>query len=157
MKKDAVISKDNKYRYLLSRTWDDSKPIVAFIGLNPSIADDKIDDPTVNRCINFAKSWGYGGFYMLNLFAFRATEPKNMFKAESPIGDENDKYILKYSKQVDKVVCAWGNHGKYKERSTYIFNLINNTYYLKMNKSGEPAHPLYLKANLTPIQYKELR
>ena len=68
MKKDAILSDCKKYRYSLSRTWDESKPLIGFIGLNPSTADDVIDDPTITRCINFAKSWGGGGLYMGNLF-----------------------------------------------------------------------------------------
>jgi hypothetical protein len=93
MKKDAILSQDRKYRYVLSRIWDESKPMVVIIGLNPSTADEKDDDNTITKCINFAKQWGYGGLYMLNLFAFRATSPSDMFNADSPIGDENDKYI----------------------------------------------------------------
>ena len=90
MKKDAILSEDRKYRYVLSRIWDESKSMVMIIGLNPSTADETIDDPTIVRCIDFAKNWGYGGIYMLNLFAFRATLPKDMFSVENPIGDEND-------------------------------------------------------------------
>ncbi|GHX72979.1 hypothetical protein VCSRO16_3593 [Vibrio cholerae] len=73
MKNTAELSKCRKYRYALWRTWDSDKPFAMFIGLNPSTADEKNDDPTLRRCINFAKSWGYGGVCMANLFAFRAT------------------------------------------------------------------------------------
>ncbi len=152
MKTDAILSKDRKYRYLLSRIWDSSKPMVMIIGLNPSTADETENDPTITRCINFATSWGYGGFYMLNLFGFRATKPSDMFNAKEPIGDENDKYIDKYAKICDKVVCAWGNDGNYKNRSKDVLSKIDNTYYLKLNKSGEPAHPLYLSSDLVPIK-----
>ena len=154
MKKDAILSKDRKYRYVLSRIWDDTKPTVAIIGLNPSTADEIEDDNTITRCINFAKSWGYGGVYMLNLFAFRATKPDDMFNAEEPIGSDNDKFIEEYSKKCDKVICAWGNDGIYKNRSKEIRTKINNLFYLKLNKSGEPSHPLYLSADLTPIEFK---
>lgn len=82
MKKDAILSQDRKYRYVLSRIWDESKPMVVIIGLNPSTADEKDDDNTITKCINFAKQWGYGGLYMLNLFAFRATSPSDMFNAD---------------------------------------------------------------------------
>jgi hypothetical protein len=153
MKTDAILSADRKYRYVLSRIWDESKPTVMIIGLNPSTADEEKNDPTIIRCINFAKNWGYGGVYMLNLFGFRATQPKNMFNAENPIGDENDKYIVKYSKICDKVICAWGNDGSYKNRNKEVLYKIENSYYLKLNKTGEPAHPLYLKDDLTPIRF----
>ena len=73
MIKDAILSEDRKYRYILSRTWDETKPTVLFIGLNPSTADEKTDDPTIRKCINYAKCWGYGKILMANLFAFRNT------------------------------------------------------------------------------------
>jgi hypothetical protein len=151
--KDAILSKDRKYRYLLSRIWDDSKPKVVFIGLNPSTADELEDDPTITRCINFANSWGYGGIYMLNLFAYRTTYPKKLFKAHSPIGRFNNKYLIEYSQKTDKVICAWGNDGKFLNRSSEVKKILKNTYYLKLNKSNEPAHPLYLKKDLLPIRF----
>lgn len=154
MEKGAEISNDNKYRYLLWRIWEKSLPLIAFIGLNPSTADDKLDDPTIIRCINFSKEWGYGGFYMLNLFAFRSTDPLNLKKEFDSIGLENEKYIKSIIHQVNKVICIWGNHGIYLNQNKKILNLIKNPYCLKINKSGEPAHPLYLKKDLLPIEYK---
>lgn len=153
MKKDAILSEDRKYRYVLSRIWDERKPKVMIIGLNPSTADETEDDPTLGRCVDFADSWGYGGVYMLNLFAFRATKPKDMFNASEPIGEENDTYLKNYANKVDKIVCAWGNDGKYQGRSSEIRNNFNNLFYLKMNQTGEPAHPLYLKSELTPQKF----
>lgn len=153
MKKDAILSEDRKYRYVLSRIWDESKPLVVIIGLNPSTADEKDDDNTIKKCINFSKNWGYGGLYMLNLFAFVATAPSDMFNASSPIGEENSKYIEKYSKLSDKVICAWGNNGNFKNRSKEVLLNIENKFYLKLNKTGEPAHPLYLNKNLIPIKF----
>ncbi len=154
MKTDAILSKNRKYRYVLSRIWDESKPTVMIIGLNPSTADETENDPTIIKCIDFAKSWGYGGVYMLNLFGFRATKPKDMFNTDEPIGQDNDKYIEEYSKICDKVICAWGNDGSYKNRSKDILSKIENTYYLKLNQTGEPAHPLYLKGDLIPIKFE---
>lgn len=89
MKKSAILSDDRKYRYSLSRVWDESKNKVMFIGLNPSTADETEDDPTIRRCINFAKSWGYVGLEMTNLFAFRATAPKDMKNTKEPIETVN--------------------------------------------------------------------
>jgi len=123
------------------------------IGLNPSTADAMNDDPTITRCINFAKSWGYGGVYMLNLFAFRTPKPQMMLDADEPIGIENDKYLVEYALKCDKVVCAWGNDGSYKNRSSEIKSKLSNLYYLALNKSGEPSHPLYLKSELVPIKF----
>ena len=153
MKKNAILSEDRKYRYVLSRIWDETKPKVMIIGLNPSTADETEDDPTIGRCISFSKSWGYGGVYMLNLFAFRATQPKDMFNAENPIGLENNSYIEIYSKKVDKIVCAWGNHGTYKNRGNEIREKFDKLFYLKLNQTGEPAHPLYLKSELVPKKW----
>ncbi|WP_323594833.1 DUF1643 domain-containing protein [Aliarcobacter butzleri] len=155
MKKDAILSDDRKYRYVLSRIWDESKSKVVIIGLNPSTADENEDDKTITKCINYAKKWNYGGLYMLNLFAFRATFPEDMFNAEYPIGEENDLYIEKYSKLSDVVICAWGNSGIYKNRNEDVLSKIENKYYLKLNKTGEPAHPLYLSKQLTPIKFKD--
>jgi hypothetical protein len=145
MKKGAHISIDKKYRYSLYRIWNDELPKVAFICLNPSIADDKIDDPTINRCIEFAKSWGYGGFYMLNLFAFRATNPSELTKVNDPIGMDNQNVILETITKVDKVICAWGNEGILLNQNKKILSIIENPYCIKINSSGEPSHPLFLK------------
>lgn len=150
MKKDAKLSSCRKYRFALWRIWDDSKPYVLFIGLNPSTADEIEDDPTIKRCINYGKLWGYGGVCMANLFSFRAREPKDMLGAKDPIGLDNDKWLVELSGKAGLVVAAWGNHGSYRGRSQRVRNLVSNLHYLKMNKSGEPAHPLYLKANLQP-------
>jgi hypothetical protein len=122
-----------------------------FVGLNPSTADETSDDPTLTRCINFAKSWGYGGVCMANLFAFRATEPSDMKASDDPIGAENNKWLEKLAKDAALVVAAWGNDGSYLERSEQVKELLPNLYCLKLNKSGEPAHPLYQAAKLKPM------
>ena len=124
-----------------------------FVGLNPSTADENTDDPTLTRCINFAKSWGFGGVCMANLFAFRATQPQDMKSAKNPIGPKNDQWLQKLASEAGLVVAAWGNDGSYLNRSGKIRALLPNMYYLKLNKSGEPAHPLYQKADLEPVQW----
>jgi len=121
------------------------------VGLNPSTADETEDDPTLIRCINFAKSWGFGGVCMANLFAFRATDPSDMMAANEPVGSENDTWLNKLPKDAGIVVAAWGNNGGYLDRSTQVKNILPELHYIKMNKSGEPAHPLYLKASLKPV------
>lgn len=153
MKTDAKFSKCRKYRYALWRTWDDTKPLVMIIGLNPSTADETENDPTITRCINFAKSWGYGGVCMANLFAFRATEPNDMKASPEPVGLDNDAWLVKLSKEADIVVAAWGNHGSFLKRSNIVKDALSSLYFIKMNKSGEPAHPLYLKSNLKPLPW----
>lgn len=155
MKKDAIISKDGKFRYKLSRVWDEGLPNVVIVGLNPSIADADIDDPTYVRCVNFAKSWGYGSLSMLNLFAYRATDPAELLNKEYIIGEDNDTYLKQAFKHADKVVCAWGNGGTLFGRNKEVLQLIDEPYCIKMNKSGEPAHPLYLGQHLAPIKMEK--
>lgn len=147
MKKGACFSECNTYRYTLWRIWDESKPIVTFIGLNPSTADATNDDPTIGRCIQFAKSWGCGGIYMLNLFAYRSTDPKAMKMYNSPIGLKNDKTILDIAQKSKLVVACWGNHGSHLARSGQVRKLLGEIKlsYLVLNKTGEPKHPLYVK------------
>lgn len=153
MKKKANISKDKIYRYTLSRTWDSTKPTVLFIGLNPSIADENVDDPTVTRCINFAKDWGYGTLLMANLFAYRTTYPKEIYLIDDPIGKDNDYYLLECVKQSDLIIACWGNNGTYMDREKIIKELVPNLYCLQKNKNGTPHHPLRLPRNINPIPF----
>lgn len=150
MIKGAELSPCRRYRYALWRVWDESKPTVMFIGLNPSTADETIDDPTLIRCINFAKAWGYGGVYTANLFAYRATKPKDLLKRKRVVGKENNHWLQTLASKVEIIIAAWGNDGTYQNRAQQVKELIGPLHYLKMNKSGEPAHPLYLKADLKP-------
>ena len=151
----SIFSKCNKYRYVLWRTWDNDKPKVMFIGLNPSTADAKRNDPTIRRCINFAKRWGFGGMYVCNLFAFKATHPNVLLANQNPVGNRNDYYLKKYLKQVPRVVVAWGNHGTHLNRHLEVMKFLEHPYCLKINKSGQPTHPLYQKAesDLIPFNY----
>jgi len=151
MKKDARLSACRLYRFALWRTWDESRPPAMFIGLNPSTADEQDDDPTLVRCMNFARSWGYGGVCTANLFAYRATEPKDMLVTKKPVGRGNDRWLQQLSAEAGIVIAAWGNHGIHMGRAERVRGLIPDLYYLKMNKSGQPAHPLYLKSTLLPI------
>lgn len=151
MNKGAVLSDCRTYRYALWRTWDTNKPYAMFVGLNPSTADETEDDPTITRCINFAKSWGYGGLCMVNLFAFRATKPDDMKKATDPVGSENDQWLLKLASGAGIVIGAWGNNGAYQGRAEHVKGLVSDMSYLQLNKTGHPTHPLYLKADLKPI------
>ena len=153
MKKGAELSPCRRYRYALWRIWDDSKPTVMFIGLNPSTADETVDDPTLIRCIKFAKAWGYGGVYTANLFAYRATQPKDLLKRKRVVGKDNDYWLQQLAHKTELIIAAWGNDGQYQNRSEKVKQQIQPLHYLKMNKSGEPAHPLYLKANLTPTLF----
>ncbi len=150
MKNTAALSDCRRYRFALWRTWDASKSYALFIGLNPSTADEKSDDPTLVRCINYAKLWGYGGVCMANLFAYRATDPVKIKEVNDPIGRGNNIWLAKLAKNAGIVIAAWGNHGAYLSRSDEVRQLLPTLYCLKLNKSGEPAHPLYQKADIFP-------
>ena len=113
MKKHAIISQDDKYRYQLSRIWEEEKPKVLFIMLNPSTADADVDDPTIRRVVNFAKSWGYGGVFVGNLYAFRSTDPKGLRYIDNPVGEDNIGHAL------TGLICK----GEY-----YIYDSNNNYF-----------------------------
>ena len=152
----AIFSECEKYRYSLTREWDSSKEKILFLLLNPSTADAEHDDPTIRRCTNYAKLWGYGGLYIGNIFAFRATEPTVMRKQSDPIGPLNNGFILMLHKQAAITVAGWGSNGSFLNREAYIKRLLkSNIYYLKLTKDGHPGHPLYLKKDLKPIKYGE--
>jgi hypothetical protein len=151
MKTDAILSTCRKYRYALWRIWDESKPAVMFIGLNPSTADEVEDDSTVGRCIDFAKSWGYGGISIANLFAYRTKDPSLMFSAQDPIGPENDFWLKNLAKDAAIIIAAWGNDGARLGRSKQVSEILPSLYCLKLNKTGEPHHPLYLPKTVQPI------
>jgi hypothetical protein len=150
MNKDARLSDDRTYRYALWRTWDKAQPSVMFIGLNPSTADEEQDDPTIRRCAGFARSWGYGGLIMANLFAYRATIPKEMREAHDPVGPENDWWLQSLSEEAAIVIGAWGNGGQFLDRGNIVIKTFRGMHCLKMTQLGQPAHPLYLKGNLRP-------
>ena len=149
----AFLSEDRRYRYALWRTLGAGSNYVMFIGLNPSTADETNDDPTIRRCINFAKDWGYDALCMCNLFAFRATLPKDMIAARDPVGPMNDGVIRFLSANASMVVAAWGVYGRHINRDNDVMNLIENAHYLKLNSDGTPSHPLYLPKISTPIPY----
>lgn len=155
MKNSAHLSKCRQYRYALWRGWDETKPQIMFIGLNPSTADETSDDATLIRCIRFARAWGYGSVCMANLFAYRATLPATMMKAPDPVGKQNNRWLKRLSSESALVVAAWGNGGTFQNRSAAVRKLIPTLHYLKLNRSGEPAHPLYLKHNLQPLPLEE--
>ena len=143
-KSGAILSKNRHYRYALWRIWDERKPWVLFIGLNPSTADESHDDNTLKKCIHYASQWGYGGVYMANLFAVRATKPSVMKQHRSLIGSANDDHLDDLYNRAGIVVAAWGNDGVYQNRSAAIKDKYSSLYCMKVNKSGEPGHPLYL-------------
>lgn len=148
----AIFSEDRRFRYALIRRWDIGRSCVGFIGLNPSTADEVVNDPTVRRCIGFAKSWGYGGLLMLNAFAFRATDPAVMKAEPDPVGPGNDEALVKYAGLASLVVAAWGVHGAWMNRGTKVREILDaagvRLHVLGLTVAGHPKHPLYLKKDL---------
>jgi hypothetical protein len=145
----ALFSDCRTWRYSLWRVWQPELRPTAFICLNPSTADETNDDPTVRRCINFAKKWGTGGFFMLNAFAVRSTDPKLLYSFPDPVGPENDRNLIRFAKLCSIVVAAWGVHAsKVGDRHSYLLDLfkVNRVplHCLKVTKGGMPSHPLYL-------------
>ena len=144
-KKGALLSRNRLYRYALWREWDSNKGTCVFIGLNPSTANETEDDPTLRRCVNFAKSWGFGKCVMLNLFAYRATVPDELKKQDKPVGYKSNHYIKTQSVDADLVVVAWGNHGSFLTRDKKVLKLLKDipVKCFQVTAKGQPAHPLY--------------
>lgn len=153
LESSALFSPCGRYRYELRRIWERNRPPAMFVGLNPSTADAERDDPTVRRCIQFARDWGWGGVVVVNLFAYRATFPADLFRAAAPIGPENDRCLAHRQGGAGVVVAAWGNHGIYRDRAAEVLSKLHRPHYLRLNGSGQPAHPLYLPSDLTPIPF----
>jgi len=150
----ATFDSTRCYRYLLWREWDAIAPKVGFVMLNPSQADDTVDDPTIRRCIGFARSWGYGGMEVVNLFAYRTAHPKNLRQVQDPIGQENDRYLESLGQRVERIILAWGNWGRLMERDRVVWSLLaqhQNLYCLGLTKLQQPCHPLYLKKTVVPL------
>ncbi len=150
----AVFSPCGRYRYKLWRVWDPDRPLgcVMFLMLNPSTATDTEDDPTIRRCVGYARSWGYGGLCVGNLFAYRATDPTALRRAAHPVGPDNDRALRAMVAQCGLVVAAWGSHGaKYVQRVQEVLNLVRQPLYcLRPLRSGHPAHPLRQRKDIRP-------
>ncbi|VBB05589.1 Hypothetical protein LUCI_0799 [Lucifera butyrica] len=152
----ACIDDSRKYRYRLWRDFDTGSGIVTFIMLNPSTADATYNDPTITRCIGFAKAWGYGRLEVVNLFAYRSTDPSVLLKANNPVGDENDRHIIEAVEKSNMVVAAWGEKGKILKRNKKVEALLKNLsviYALEITKKGFPKHPLFVKEDVIPIEF----
>jgi hypothetical protein len=154
---NAIISSCEKYRYVLTRSLDSivrwHRPVL-FIMLNPSTADATQDDPTIRRCVNFAKREGMTQLTVVNLFAYRVTDPKELLRAENPIGPENDHHLFDEIAKHELTIAAWGSHPFAKERAAEVIKKFGASLMcLGTTKDGSPRHPLYLKndAVLRPL------
>lgn len=170
--RETVFSECRKYRYTL---WREFYPVRAtnppllpiegnkahnylmVIGLNPSTADETKDDPTIRKCIGFAKLWGFGALCMTNLFAWRDTKPENMKKATNPIGEDNQHHLLKCASGAGWILAAWGKDGRFINQDLtvrqWLGDISRQLHCLRINKDGSPMHPLYVPYSTQPIIY----
>lgn len=150
----AVISRCGLYRYHLTRKWGRG-PYALLIMLNPSTADAMQDDPTIRRCISFAKREGCGALVVVNLFAFRSPSPADMKAADDPVGPENDRYIRSaVAGAKGPIIAAWGAHGSYRGRDKAVRALVDAPMVcLGLTKAGAPRHPLYVRGDAPLIDF----
>ncbi len=149
----ARFSDDRVYRYRLERRVSPTPTgCVCFILLNPSTADETQDDPTIRRCMGYCKAWGYSRLVVVNLFAYRSTDPRELHHAPDPYGPENGREIFLAAQAADLVVGGWGNHGRYWNSGRNIVEMLRHrkvaVHALGLTKQGEPVHPLYQRADL---------
>jgi len=149
----AGFSRCDRYRYWLRRDWDSTLPQCAFIGLNPSTADAQTDDPTLRRCMGFARQWGYGSLLLVNLFSFRATDPAALSSVSDPVGPGANRWLRRADAESQLLVAAWGNGGQLFERATRVTHLIHNAQCLGVTAQGMPRHPLYCPKRSRLIPY----
>lgn len=158
MHADAILSACGLYRYRLTRRWGNDPP-AAFIMLNPSTADGEVDDPTIRKCIGFAKRWGCGSLQVGNLFAFRATSPSDMRRAADPVGPYNRAYIeaLVDGSPSKRIICAWGIHGKHMGQDRIVWEWIKlrggKPQALFVTADGFPGHPLFIPYDRPPMEF----
>jgi len=196
MIKGAYFSKCRTYRYALWRLWHDQENMieingvkfprngyVMWIGLNPSTADESVDDPTIRRCISFTKSWGYDGMFMVNLFTYRATDPNEMLaqfsvradgqnivgeymNRSSPVGGcKNAQVVYHLQKKCALVVAAWGANQNLivKDRASSMCSwfvdekcpIDRDLHCVAMTMDFSPGHPLYVSAAAQPTLYRQ--
>ena len=147
------FSKCKRYRYSLGRSWSEGSGKAVFIGLNPSTADQRTDDPTIKRCVSFAHAWGCSSMEKVNLVAFCATKSEDLKRHAKPICRNNDRWIAMAISKANLSIACWRNHGEFLQRSDKIHHRYPTLLCLGINPSGAPKHPLYIKAMQTPFAY----
>lgn len=142
---EVAFSKDRRYRYLLRRGWSVGPSAWLYVMLNPSTADDVLDDPTVRRCRSFARREEQAGFTIVNLYGLVATDPAALARHPEPIGPENDAFLEAEIARAATVVCAWGDTPDPLDRAAAVLALIlrqhDRCYCLGRTRSGQPRHP----------------
>jgi len=155
LENDAVISDCGRYSYLLRRTWDHTKPRALLVMLNPSTADATLDDATIRSCVRLLMGHGYGSMEVVNVYAYRATDPAELVKQIDPVGPRNMAVIEAAVHRCDVVICAWGAYPPARDQAAPILNEVRThrpaTYCFGRTKAGAPKHPLYIKSG-TPLE-----
>lgn len=153
--RDATFSPCRRYRYTLTRRWLTGRGTIVFVMLNPSTADAEQDDLTIRRCIAYAKAWGYRKLIVLNIFALRATDPRELYRASDPVGPDNYAAFRTALLRADRVICAWGNHGTFRDQGATAYHWIRQAnhrpYALKLTKKGMPVHPRSQPRDIKPF------
>lgn len=149
----ATFSDDCAYRYRLWRRWDEGDTL-GWVLLNPSTADETESDPTLTRCIDFSKRFGYGSLVIVNLFGYQTSEPSEMKQREDPVGPENDEHLRTVCEAVDTIIAGWGNSGEHEERAITVAQMLEGKLHaLAVNQTGHPRHPLYVSKDTEPVPY----
>jgi hypothetical protein len=157
-----VFDRSHVYRYLLTRTWTPG-PVVLFVMLNPSTADAATDDPTMRRCLGFARRHGFGGLTVVNLFALRTTDPAGLGEHPDPVGPDTDAFIAAAASSTDRHVAAWGAHPTARTRAAAVTAALTSLAHrgrrsslacLGLTKTGQPRHPLYLPSDSVLTTYQ---
>jgi hypothetical protein len=155
--RSAVFDASGRYRYSLKRRWAPGGESVAFVLLNPSTADAERDDPTIRRCMGFARDWGYASLEVVNLFAWRATHPESLRLCPEPVGPQNDACLLAAARRAARTVLAWGVHGALYGRDHDVCALLAQEALrldcLGTTRGGHPRHVLYLPRDARPAAF----
>ena len=152
----AMFDTSGRYRYSLWRVWSSNHPRIAFILLNPSTADEQKNDPTIRRCIGFACAWQFGSVEVVNLFAYRATDGRELLKVVDPVGEENNRFLMQAVERCSTVVVGWGTRGTLLGRDREVISLLtgrNDVYSLGTTRGGQPRHPLYVRGDTTLVPF----
>lgn len=156
--RSAHISTGGLYRWSLTRIWDSGRPLMVWVMLNPSTADGSVDDPTIRRCIGFARAWGYGGIVVVNLYALRSSDPKALWAHPDPVGPRNDAYLRRIARdpRFRLVMLAWGANAP-GAREAQAMRILTDCYahggqlaVLGWTRDNHPRHPLYVRADTQP-------
>lgn len=155
----ASFDADRRYRFRLSRVWDAGRARCCFVLLNPSTADATTEDPTLRRCVSFARRWGFGAVEVVNVFALRASDPRGLYGAEDPVGRGNNFALVAAARAAGLVVAGWGNHASRvlapeRDRAEEVRRALAAAGVplttLRLTRAGQPGHPLYVRAATPP-------